>query len=286
MTPELSRKLATYVLEELHIAPESVKELESIHYDELAIAAYDAVKRLMAETGQRIMYGPVADMDFYFGHPFNNGFIQETKDVPVMCGSVFGEFMNNFASPVGEGSKNSWSEEYKQELLKQEYGDRTDAVVAAFRKAYPEKNIADILFMDAGMRQGAIDFAVLRAKSSGAGVYNFMFNLESPFNGGTVPWHNAEIPYVFHNAEYLEPSFIPGVTEKLQDIVSGAWVNFAWNGDPNGGAVPGWEKVTEETIATMLFDRECVMKVNHDRELMELAPTRKADMSKLMGAKK
>ena len=32
---------------------------------------------------------------------------------------------------------------------------------------------------------------------------DFQFNLESPFNGGTVSWHNAEIPYVFHNAEYL-----------------------------------------------------------------------------------
>lgn len=286
MTTELSRKLASYVLEHLGITPDQVKKAETVHYDELALAADAASKRLAKETGMRIMYGPVADMDFYFGHPFNTGFIEDTKNVPVMCGSVFGEFMNNFASPVGEGSKNSWSEDYKSELLKQEFGEKTEQLVAAFRKAYPEKNTADLLFMDAGMRQGVLDFAKLRALFTEAPVFNFLFTLESPFNGGTVPWHNAEIPYAFHNAEYLEPSFIPGVTEKLQDIVSGAWVNFAKNGNPNGGVVPEWDRFETEKTQTMIFDRECRMAEGHDRELLELAPSRQVDFSKLMGAKK
>lgn len=127
----------------------------------------------------------------------------------VLC---LGEFLNNYASPVGTGSKNSWTEEYKYELLCTEYGEGTEKIIEAFRKAYPDKNIADILFMDTDMRRNALAFARQRAEFSRAGVYNFLFTLESPFNGGTVPWHNAEIPYVFHNAEYLEPSFIPGIT--------------------------------------------------------------------------
>ena len=142
----------------------------------------------------------------------------------MLCGSVFGEFMNNFASPVGIGSKNSWTEKYKKVLLNEEYGEKTEEIINAFQKAYPDKNIADILFMDVEMRRNAAAFAGLRAGFTDAGVYNFQFNLEFPFNGGTVSWHNAEIPYVFHNAEYLEASFIPQITPKLQDIMSRAWV--------------------------------------------------------------
>ena len=286
MTRSLSRRLASYILEYLKISPEHVKERESIHYDELACAADYAAGRLSREEGRPVMYGPFADQDFYSGHPLEHGFIEDTRDVPVLCGSVFGEFLNNYASPVGTGSKNSWTEEYKYELLCTEYGEGTEKIIEAFRKAYPDKNTADILFMDADMRRNALAFARQRAEFSQAGVYNFLFTLESPFNGGTVPWHNAEIPYVFHNAEYLEPSFIPGITPAVQDIVSGAWVNFAKTGSPNGSGIPQWDAFGGEENRTMVFDRECRLETDHDKELLELCPARKVDFSKLMGSKK
>ena len=286
MTKELSGKLAAYVLEYLKIAPEHVRELESVYYDELARAADYAAGRLYGEEGRPVMFGPVKDNDFYFGNPFENGFIRETKAVPVLCGSVFGEFMNNFASPVGIGSKNSWTEKYKKVLLNEEYGEKTEEIINAFQKAYPDKNIADILFMDVEMRRNAAAFAGLRAGFTDAGVYNFQFNLESPFNGGTVSWHNAEIPYVFHNAEYLEASFIPQITPKLQDIMSRAWVNFAENGNPNGCGVPQWTPFGGGKNRTMIFDRECRMGEDHDLELIRLCPSRTVDFSKLMGSKK
>lgn len=286
ITPELSQRLAAFVLEEMGILPEHVKEIERVFYEELALAADCAMKRLSKETGKRIMFGPVTDHVFYSGHPYRNGFIRETLDTPLLCGSVFGEFLNNFASPVGEGSKNSWTPEYIRHLLIQEYGDKADALIASFTETYPDKTPADLLFLDAQMRRDTLEFARLRALSSKAGVYNFLFNLESPFNGGTVPWHNAEIPYIFHNAEYLEASFIPGITPELQDIVSGAWVNFAKTGDPNGIGVPLWKAVTQKEDNTMIFDRKCSCRANHDRELIAVLPVRNVDFSKLMGKKK
>ena len=67
-----------------------MKELESIHYDELACAADYAAGRLSREEGRPVMYGPFSDQDFYSGHPLEHGFIEDTRDVPVLCGSVFG----------------------------------------------------------------------------------------------------------------------------------------------------------------------------------------------------
>ena len=63
-------------------------------------------------------------------------------------------------------------------------------------------------------------------------------------------------------------------------------MNFAKNGNPNGGVVPEWDRFETEKTQTMIFDRECRMAEGHDRELLELAPSRQVDFSKLMGAKK
>lgn len=274
-TPDTSRLLASYVLEDLGITRGNIRDIQTVRYDRLAEAADRAQKRLSQETGRRAGFGPVADGEYYLGHPFNVGFREEVKDIPLLCGTVFGEFSNNYASPRGVGSKNRWSEAEKLRLLTQEYGDSAPAMIEAFKKAYPDKNIADILFMDRSGRKNALDFASLHADTTRANTYNYVFTLESPFNGGTTPWHNAEIPYVFHNAQYLEPSFIPGVTEKLQDIVSLAWANFARTGDPNGGCVPSWPVFASDKPATMVFDREAKALEAHDAEYLRVSPEQK-----------
>ena len=56
----------------------------------------------------------------------------------------------------------------------------------------------------------------------------------------------------------------PGVTEKLENEMSGAWVQFAKTGDP------GWKKVTKDCVPTKIFDRECPVKVNFDEELVKM----------------
>ena len=98
------------------------------------------------------------------------------------------------------------------------------------------------------------------------------YPVESPFNDGTLAWHNAEIPYVFHNAEYLEPSFIPGVTEGLQDLMSGAWASFAETGDPNHTGHPVWPQVTLDQCPTMIYGTDSGARTDHDAAFLDVAP--------------
>lgn len=284
VTPQLAQALAARVLENLHIAPKDVKQLETVHYDDLATAANAAAQALSHELGQRVGWGPVVDKDYYMGHPFQAGFRQETRHIPILCGTVLGEFMNNYASPKGEGSKNAWTEEYRDQLLAAHF-ENPAALKKAFLSAYPDKNPADLLFMDAAGRRGCLDFAALRAGCTDAPVFNYIFTLESPFNGGTTAWHNAEIPYAFHNAQYLEPSYIPGVTEQLQNMMASAWANFARTGDPNGGCVPTWNAFSRDAT-TMIFDKTTRAAIGHDKELLALLPDRQVQLASLMGAKK
>ncbi|MBP3941779.1 MAG: carboxylesterase family protein, partial [Christensenellaceae bacterium] len=80
--------------------------------------------------------------------------------------------------------------------------------------------------------------------------------------------------------------FTPGETETLQEIVSSSWVNFAKNGDPNGGVVPEWKAITENENYTMIFDRESKLALSHDADLLSLMPEVTVSLAGLMGKKK
>lgn len=268
-TQQAARKLSEYLLSELGLTADQVAEAERAPYWQLAEAAQRATDRMGRETGQRISWGPTIDGDYYVGHPMSVGFRKGSAHIPLLAGSVFGEFRNNFNQRLAEGGKNQWPEALRAQLLQEQLGPVAPAAEAAFRQAFPEKNPVDVLFLDDSMRRAAVDFTQKRAADGGV-AYNYFFTLESPFNGGTTAWHNAEIPYAFHNAEYLEPSFIPGVTETLQDQVCGAWVAFARSGDPNHDGLPDWPAVTPGKQPTMIFDRATRLGVDFDAALLDV----------------
>ena len=259
------KDLDKIVMERLGITPERVKELETVPYYRF--------QQIIGEMGfmAAMSFGPHADGEFYLGSIFSVPVSEHAKTIPVMVGNVLGEGNNNFYCTIDDNRKNSWSEEKREAVIRSKFGALTERAIAAQKKAYPGKNIANLLFTDRRTRPASVEYAVIRASQGAVPTYNFLFCLEADFYGGVLPWHNAEIPYVFHNADYIEPSYIPGVTERLQDIVCGAWCRFAECGDPNGVfGLPTWHPVTEEDHYTLLFDEETREARNHDEELMEV----------------
>ncbi len=257
--------LAEVLMDKLGITPDRVKELETVPYYQF--------QKILAPMG----WGPVmalspkADGKIFLGSIFQVPVSEHAKTVPVMVGNVLAEGNNNFYSTIDDNRRHTWSEEKREAVIRSKLGDLTDRAIAAQKKAYPGKNIANLLFTDYRTRPASVDYAVVRAEQGAVNTYNFLFCLEANFYGGVLPWHNAEIPYVFHNADYIEPSYIPGVTEKLQDIVCGAWCRFAETGDPNGAfGLPDWHPVTPENHYTMLFDEETREALNHDKELTDV----------------
>jgi para-nitrobenzyl esterase len=97
-----------------------------------------------------------------------------------------------------------------------------------------------------------------------------MFSYEFPYDDGKPAWHCAEIPFVFHNAEKTPICNIPGVSDKLEDQMCSAWINFARFGNPNHPALPNWTACKPGDAVTMIFDNTCEVKHNYDYELMDL----------------
>ncbi len=269
-TLEESQYLAERILAQLNIAPENVHEVEKVPYYKLVRAAVAAQEDVKAKFGHTFFMGATKDDDYYLGQPVLYGWRPEVRNVPLIIGTCLGEQNNNFALEPISKALDDWTEEEKMEQLKKRFGDKTDAVVAAFKKAYPGRNIAGALFIGDYYRIGAYEIIARRIKDGCAPTYNYLLTLMAPLNKGTVPWHNMEEAYVFHNANYLEASYIPGVTEELQDIMTGAWVAYARTGDPNHPGMPVWHPEDGEKVGTMIFDRDVHMVYDHDKELMDV----------------
>jgi para-nitrobenzyl esterase len=268
---ELLQGLAGKIVENLGLNMKTIEGIETIDYSAFAQATVNGLASL--GKGEYFNWGPVADGDYFLGHQYDYGYREETKHIPILNGSVFSEMSGNDRIILAPGSKNGWDDDQVNQVLAKKFGESASAIKKAFISAYPEKKPVDVAYYDKEHRFGSVTFVKKRAAQKGsANCYNWMFTFESPWMGGILPWHCAEIPFVFHNADYTDSEYMPGISEKLQDRIAGAWVAFAKTGNPNHPGLPEWKPVTKDNVPTMIFDRECRLGNNFDQALLDLLP--------------
>lgn len=281
--PDISRYVTELTLKNLDISPENLDKLKDIPYETLNAAANKALvqvaeeKNIINALGQRsLMWGPVLDGEYIIADTAGDKFIDLAKDVPLLIGSVLNEWASMPLLAQMEtaqfDNKNTWTDEQVKAKLKEKYGDKADAVVKAFLKAYPYKKAADALYVDTWLRTRAAKTANLKADQNGAPVYNYVFTWETPIMGGfAMAYHCAELPFIFNNIAFSETATGGGEkAQALADKMSRAWANFARTGNPNHSAIPKWPVYTRAERAVMLFDDEPVVAYKHDDELMKL----------------
>ncbi|MEJ5351789.1 MAG: carboxylesterase family protein [Melioribacteraceae bacterium] len=269
MTKEKSQALGLAVLQNLGLTPNDVEKLDTIPYPTLVKAGNEAIAKITGERrpGMTTMFGfaPSVDGKVLLQQPFSPGFAEISKDIPLMMGTTLNELI---ATAYAE--KNLTMEQAKERLAKK-YGDKTDQFVKLFAKAYPYFTPQDLLSIDTVFRPYTIRTADARVKQSNAPIYVYLLTWKSPVdNASKGSFHGLDIPLAFYNVD-LRPDWTGNVKEawELADKMSSAWINFAKTGNPNvKGKLPKWKKYTVEEGATMIFDKECKIVYNHDRELM------------------
>lgn len=241
----------------------SAAELESVPYAQLA-AAYQKVSPALAKEGKNIGGSPFRN-EFYVGDPCDVGFRKETIDIPLLVGTVYGEFTSFVPADY---DRNAMSEKEQEAYVEEVLGkEGAGEVIPLFKKAFPMRQTIDLLRLDYTFRDNVIAYNERRAREGGK-VYSYLFNHDMPMNGGSTPWHCSDIPYVFHNSQFAPATQEPGVTEVLEETIFRTVIAFAKNGDPNNSLIPNWPACTPQTENTMMIDSTWSLHPDHDHELM------------------
>ena len=258
------KELAEAMMKELKI--KTVRELEEVPYASLA-AAYNKLSPAFRKAGKYVGCAPKANK-FYLGNPAVYGFRKETKDIPLLVGSVFGEF-TSFGPPRFD--KNAMTEEEQKKLLLKYLDAKTlDELSGLYREAYPERKLADLLRVDILFRPPIIEYLKIRAKMNSC-TYSYMFNMDQPIFSGLTPWHCCDIPYVFRNIALVDFPNGSEYAAAMQDIVFESVMAFARTGSPATNQLPAWPACTAEEEHTMLLDEHSRCLTNYDHKFIPAA---------------
>lgn len=257
------RELVLEILHQAGLKEDDVDRLAGIPSQRL-IEAVNAAEKKFSGEGKYVEWNPVPN-DWYVGDPLDCGFRDHFKAIPTLVGSVLGEF--DLQPPILHKDQLSLKE--RRDIVAEKYGDEyADEVIRRFKAAYPDKNEVYVRSVDLLFRPGTLEYVRKKSEKGAAPVYCYMFSVCFDIDGDKLAWHCSDIPFWFHNTSLIPVCRIDGVTEKLEKVMSMALVNFARSGNPNAAGLPGWDPCTPDHVVTMILDRICEVKIDHEKDLI------------------
>jgi len=261
---EAADSAARKFLAQVHVAPDRVEGLLNIPMNEL-------VDALHSMEGYR--FGPVLDGRSLRRHPFDPDAPAGTAKVSMLIGTTADE--NTIRYGLENPKRFSLDEPGMRSELKNylDLSDESglDELIAAYRRSRPRATPGDIYFAvttDREFRAPAIKQAELKVAQRAAPAYMYLFSWPLPALGGRFrAGHFADVPFVFENLGKAVPLIGTGADlQPLADKVSGAWTAFAHTGNPNHAGLPGWPAYDTSTRATMIFNTECKVVNDPDKD--------------------
>ena len=114
---------------------------------------------------------------------------------------------------------------------------KATALIAAMKKAHPEKSIRTLSYGVGGLSVSATTMtrmAKMKYDQKAAPVFAWYFTWQSPMLEDAGAWHTAELAFCFDNTKRCEQG--TGNTpeaQKLAKTMATAWANFARTGNPS-----------------------------------------------------
>lgn len=273
-----ARPLIQALLKELNLAEEQVEELETAPYYKLA-EAYNKVSPELKKQGCYVGCTPRRNQE-YIGNPVEVGFRPKTRNIPLMIGTVFGEFAF-FLLPY---DRKNLAREEGAKILEKYYGeDGVKRLLPLFEKVYPKRNPIDLLYLDFLFRPATAEFIRKRVEEGSAPVYSYLFDVDFPIGLGKPAWHCADVPFFFRNTNMAPAMNVKGVTNRLEQEMSECLLSFAADGKPSCEGMAEWPECVPGEEKVMMLGVGSHVQTNPDNELMaELWPLAGDAFGKLM----
>lgn len=278
----VSKRIGSAVLNELGLIPSQVDSIKNVPYEKLVAAGNKAIAKVREQlttegkiSGSglgamlRLGWSPTIDGKFLTHQPGDPQSLANAAQVPLLIGSTKNEFMASLRNP----SLRNGTEAEVKEFLQKQWKDKTDAYIAAVRKAYPnDTRPTDLMDVDAFFRPGMVAQANAKSAAGTTPVYMYLFTWQSPVLDGVYKaLHCMEIPFTMNNIARCEEMTGGGRDAyTLADKMSQAWINFARSGNPNHKGLPNWPTYNEQTGATMMFDVTPTVRNHPDKEVLKL----------------
>ncbi len=256
-TPEQATAAAEALLAELELDSSQIAELQHVPFEDIIAA--------QAKVGGLRGFSPVVDGEVLPRHPFDPDAPEVSREIPMIIGWTLDDAaigLNDF----------DLDEAGLRDSVARIAGERTDAVLEAYRAAYPEASpflIQARVLTDSGFfGHDALVQARRKAEQGGAPAYLYVWTWESPGMGGKFgAVHGIDLAPAFHN---YAGEIVGGGSEEgkmMADRLASAWVAFARTGDPNNPEIPEWPAYDPPTRPTMIFDLETRVEDDPFRDL-------------------
>ncbi len=250
--PGAATEFAERVLTHFDISSNNVAALQQVPADVLS----RAVAELLGAGGAMLL-SPVVDGRVYPAHPFDPVAAATAANIPLLIGTNKDEAALFAAA---DPKRRKLTEDELQQRLRRLVGDRSDSILAVYRRTRPNDSPWDLYIgiSSESMRLRSIQLAERKIAAGPAPVYMYLFAWESNALGGLFKAaHALEIPFVFDNPDIAPFTGDRPDRYELAGSMSQAWINFARHGDPNHAALPRWQPYDAQQRATMIFDVPC-----------------------------
>jgi para-nitrobenzyl esterase len=276
---EQSREFAKQVMVELGLGADDIGGLQKMEWSKLNAAATAAATKINGPTPRtlglgapsgttpRVGAGPTVDGRIITMRSFFEAAPEASKNVPMLIGSV---------SEEGNRMSSKPTEDQWHTTLAGIIGDaKATALIAAMKKAHPEKSIRTLSYGVSGlqMRNRVTQMAKLKCDQKGAPVFAYYFTWQSPMLEDAGAWHTAELAFCFDNTKRCEQG--TGHTPEAQELaktMATAWATFARTGNPSAPGL-NWTPFEPDRCPTMLFDNQCRMVDDPEGEIRRILPS-------------
>ena len=267
-TPDDAVKYADLLISELGLKHGQVHELQAMPMERLLDADAAVQRKLTPREPGMAPNTPMVDGKAIPSHPWDPRGPAISAGIPLLIGYAHTE-ETLYDRPTPE--KLALDEAGLRERVSKRLGQDPTRVIDAFRKANPKASPWDLWILIATDHPRGTytrELAKRKADQRGAPAFAYRYDWETPEGGGHMRSpHTIEIQFVFNNIRIAGP-LISKMPEAyaLAEKTSAAWAAFARTGDPNTPKLPKWAPYSGAARETMLFNDECRMVADPDRE--------------------